>query len=104
MIEQNPSLVLVPRTNGDSDAGVLLGELAKVIRESDVRVINFTHYGFLNENLPTKEVTTFLRSVIESDFGKARVAFIDIDSKFCADIAEMLEVARHGGRLGHSDH
>lgn len=52
LIDQNPSLVLVPRTNGDSDPGEILAELTKVIRESAVRVINFTHYGFLNEGLP----------------------------------------------------
>ncbi len=95
IIYQNPLLVLVPRTNGDSDAGEILTELTRVIRERDVRVINFTHYGFLNERLPTQEIKTFLTAIDQLDFGKANVAFIDIDSKFYGEIAEMLERVQH---------
>lgn len=95
IINQNPSLVLVPRTNGNSDAGEILTELTRVIRERGVRVINFTHYGFLNECLPTQEIETFLTAIIQLDFGKANVAFVDIDSKFYGEIAEMLERVKH---------
>jgi hypothetical protein len=101
LIEQNPTLILVPRTNGDSDAGVILEELTKVIRESGVRIINFTHYGFLNERLPAMEIATFLKSVIQADFGKASVAFIDIDSMFYEEFSEMLEKEQHTIRLDH---
>lgn len=98
LIDQNPALVLVPRTNGDSDTGVILENLTKVIRESDARVINFTHYGFLNEGLPVQEISIFLTSIIQSDLGKASVAFIDIDSKFYGEITEMLEHVQHSLR------
>jgi hypothetical protein len=101
LIDQNPSLVLVPRTNGDSDTGVILTELTKVIRESAARVINFTHYGFLNERLPAKEISMFLKSVINADFGKASVAFIDIDSMFYKEFSEMLEKEQYAIRLDH---
>ena len=104
LIDQNPSLVLVPKTNGDSDTAAILKELITVIRESGARVINFTHYGFLNESLPTKEVATFLNAIIQSDFGNVRVAFIDIDSKFYGDVALMLEEAQHTARQGNSEH
>lgn len=101
LIDQNPALILVPRTNGDSDTGVILNDLTKVIRESDARVINFTHYGFLNEKLPAKEISMFLKSVIQADFSNVKVAFIDIDSKFYGDIAEMLARGQHGVRFTH---
>lgn len=103
LIDQNPSLILVPRTNGDSDTDMILDELTKVIRESGARFINFTHYGFLNESLPEKEIAIFLTKVIQSDFGKASIAFVDIDSKFYGDITEMLEKAKHGLRCRGSD-
>ena len=79
-------------------------ELVTVIRESGVRVINFTHYGFLNESLPMNEIATFLNSIIQADFGNVRVAFIDIDSKFYGDVALMLEEAQHTARQGNSEH
>jgi hypothetical protein len=101
LIDQNPSLVLVPRTNGDSDTGLILEDLTKVIRESDARVINFTHYGFLHERLPAKEISMFLKSVIQADFGNIKVAFIDIDSKFYDDIVEMFDRGQHGLRFTH---
>ncbi len=102
IIDQNPPLVLVPRTNGDSDAGEILTELTQVIRERGARVINFTHYGFLNESLPNQEIETFLKAIIQLDFGKANVAFIDIDSKFYGEIVEILEQVQHASNVRNS--
>jgi hypothetical protein len=98
LIDQNPSLVLVPRTNGDSDTGVILEDLTKVIRESGAKVINFTHYGFLNQRLPSEEITKFFSAIILSDFGKASVAFVDIESMFYNEFVERLEIAQHSAQ------
>jgi hypothetical protein len=89
-IHQNPLLVLVPKTNGDADASPIINELENIIRENDINLIHFTHYGFL-QNFPKQEVVTFIRAIYKLKFDKPVAYCIDIDSKFYGDMAEMID-------------
>jgi hypothetical protein len=89
-IHQNPLLVLVPKTNGDSDATPTINELANAIRENNVNLIHFTHYGFL-QSFPTQEIVTFITAINKLKFDKTVAYCIDINSKFADNMTEMID-------------
>jgi len=58
-----PKLLLVPRTKTNSDVEQLTDMLIDSASIANIRTLNFTHYGFVKENLPTHEIIQVLHSM-----------------------------------------
>jgi L-ascorbate metabolism protein UlaG (beta-lactamase superfamily) len=85
-----PRLILVPRTTGERDASELMNELLYAAESIDSEVINFTHYGFIQERLPQIEVESVFKKLAEKK-GKTsiRVLIWDIDSRYLDQTREL---------------
>jgi hypothetical protein len=59
----SPKLFLVPKTDGESEVTNLSDELMDAVSEAQVRILNFTHYGFIKEKIPTKEIIQVLIAI-----------------------------------------
>ncbi|MCX7258960.1 MAG: hypothetical protein NTU46_01250 [Burkholderiales bacterium] len=85
-----PKLILVPRTTGEKDASELMGELLEAAESVQSEVLNFTHYGYIQEKLPEVEVESVLKKLSEiKNKSSIRVVIWDIDSRYQAEIKEM---------------
>ena len=58
-----PKLLLVPRTKTNSDVEQLTDMLIDSASIADIRILNFTHYGFVKDNLPTHEIIQVFHSM-----------------------------------------
>jgi hypothetical protein len=86
----NPKLILVPRTTGEKDASELMDELLEAAESVQSEVINFTHYGYVQEKLPKVEVESVLRKLSEiKNRTSIRVFIWDIDSRYQAEIKDI---------------
>ena len=78
-----PKLILVPRTNGQEDAGELINELIEAAELIESEVINFTHYGYVKEKLPLIEIESVFKKLAErKNNSPIRVLIWDIDSRY----------------------
>ena len=78
-----PKLIIVPKTNGQSDAGELINELIAAAEFIESEVINFTHYGYVKEKLPHIEIESVFRALAEKKNNSSiRVLIWDIDSRY----------------------
>jgi len=82
-----PKLILVPRTKGQQDASTLMDEMLEAAEAIEAEVINFTHYGFVQQRLPQIEVNSVMRKLSEiRKKTKIRVVIWDIDSRNVKEI------------------
>jgi len=82
-----PKLILVPRTRGEKDASELMDELLEAAESVESEVLNFTHYGYVQERLPMVEVESVFKKLSEiKNRTSIRVVIWDIDSRYQAEI------------------
>ena len=82
-----PKLILIPRTNGMKDASQIVDELMEAAESINSEVLNFTHYGYIQEKLPKVEVESVLKRLSEIKSSTSiRVVIWDIDSRFQEEI------------------
>ena len=87
-----PKLILVPRTRGEKDASELMDDLLEAAESVESEVLNFTHYGYVQEKLPKIEVESVFKKLSEiRNSTSIRVVIWDIDSRYQAEIKGMYE-------------
>lgn len=87
-----PKLILVPRTRGEKDASELMDDLLEAAELVKSEVLNFTHYGYVQEKLPKIEVESVFKKLSEMrNSTSIRVVIWDIDSRYQAEIKGMYE-------------
>lgn len=87
-----PKLILVPRTRGEKDASELMDDLLEAVKSVESEVLNFTHYGYVQEKLPMVEVESVFKKLSEiKNSTSIRVVIWDIDSRYQAEIKGMYE-------------
>lgn len=87
-----PKLILVPRTTGGKDASGLMDDLLEAAESVQSEVLNFTHYGYVQEKLPAVEIESVLRKLSEiKNKTSIRVVIWDIDSRYQTEIKGMYE-------------
>ena len=85
-----PKLILVPRTTGEKDVSELMDELLEAVESVQSEVLNFTHYGYVQEKLPELEVESVLRKLYAiKNRTSIRVFIWDIDSRYEAEIKDI---------------
>ena len=85
-----PKLILVPRTQGEHDASSLMDEMFEATEAIQSEVLNFTHYGFIQNKIPVVEVGSVFRKLLERKNSTCiRVVILDIDSRFQNEMNEI---------------
>lgn len=87
-----PRLILVPKTTGEKDASNLMDELIEAAELVDSQVLNFTHYGFVQEKLPAVEVESVFRKLLKKkDETTIRVVIMDIDTRHQTEAKDLYQ-------------
>ena len=85
-----PKLILVPRTTGEKDASELMDDLLEAAESVQSEVLNFTHYGYIQEKIPEVEVESVFKKLSEKkDRTSIRVVIWDIDSRYQTEIEDI---------------
>ena len=86
----NPTLLLVPSTKGKGDTNFLIKDLIKAANAVKADVLNFTHFGFIQNKLPNNEVQSILDVLFDENFNSSiRVIIWDIDFRFKKEMKQM---------------
>ena len=81
--EVKPTLLLVPSTKGNGNTEFLIKDLIKAANAVSADVLNFTHFGFVQNKLPVKEVESILNFMMDKSLvSSVRVVVWDIDFRF----------------------
>lgn len=81
--EVKPTLLLVPSTKGNGNTEFLIKDLIKAANAVSADVLNFTHFGFVQNKLPDKEVESILNFMMDKSLvSSVRVVVWDIDFRF----------------------
>lgn len=90
LIDLKPKLILVPRTNGKGDVSQIVDDLVETAESLSSEVLNFTHYGYIQEKLPEVEVASVLKRLSQlRNKTSIRVVIWDIDSRYQDQIQAM---------------
>jgi hypothetical protein len=96
--EVTPTLLLVPSTNGREEVSFLINDLLQAANQIKADVLNFTHYGFVQNKLPIIEIRSILKLLLDPDLKSAiRVVIWDIDLRFKDEMIRLWKSIRDGG-------
>ena len=88
--ELTPTLLLVPSTKGKGDTDFLIKDLIKAANVVKADVLNFTHFGFIQNKLPIYEIQSILDVLFDENFKSSiRVIIWDIDFRFKKEMKQM---------------
>ena len=88
--EVNPILLLVPSTQGKGDANFLIRDLINAANAVNTDVLNFTHYGFVQNKLPKLEVESILKVMLDNTIKSSiQVVVWDIDYRFKKEMMDI---------------
>jgi hypothetical protein len=88
--ELTPTLLLVPSTKGKGDTVFLIKDLIKAANAVKADVLNFTHFGFIQNKLPIHEIQSILDILFDENFKSSiRVIIWDIDFRFKKEMKQM---------------
>ncbi len=68
--KSNPYLLLVPQTKGQKDCRFLIQDLMNACNALKIKTLHFTHYGFVQNGLPEKEVQEIFNLILDSSNNK----------------------------------
>jgi hypothetical protein len=82
-----PKLFVVPKTQGDSEVEQLSLELLEAVSEAGVKTLHFTHYSYIKDKLPTKEIVQIIHAVKSfGDKGSLQSIIWDIDARYTEEV------------------
>lgn len=88
--ELTPTLLLVPSTKGKGDTDFLIKDLIKAANAGKADVLNFTHFGFIQNKLPIYEIQSILDVLFDKNIKSSiRVIIWDIDFRFKKEMKQM---------------
>ena len=80
--KSTPPLLLVPQTYGKKDSLFLINDLITACNHLKVKRLHFTHFGFIQKELPKSEVEQILRVILDSHIQSTIETVIwDVDSR-----------------------
>lgn len=91
-----PTLLLVPSTNGQEDASFLINDLIQAANQIKADVLSFTHYGFVQIKLPSIEIRSILKLLLDPKLQSSiRVVVWDIDFRFKLEMVQIWKSMRN---------
>ena len=96
--EVNPKLLLVPNTRGKGqNTNFLIQDLINAANAIKADVLNFTHYGFVQNKLPIIEINEILRVMHHNkETSSIRVVVWDIDFRFKTEMIQIWKASLEG--------
>jgi len=80
--KSRPLLLLVPQTYGRKDSLFLINDLIAACNHLKVKMLHFTHFGFIQKELPKSEVEQILRVMLDSHIQSTIETVVwDVDSR-----------------------
>jgi hypothetical protein len=90
-----PTLLLVPSTQGKGDASFLIKDLVSAANAVKTDVLNFTHFGFIQNKLPKNEISTILDYFMNPNVRSSiRVVVWDIDFRFKKEMVDIWKIKK----------
>lgn len=100
--KSKPPLLLIPQTYGKKDSLFLINDLIAACNHLKVKKLHFTHFGFIQKELPKNEVEQILRVMFNSQIQSTIETVVwDVDSRV-KDALQII-VSSLGLRGGVSD-
>ncbi len=95
--EVKPNLLLVPATKGsDESSKFLIKDLINAADAVKADVLNFTHFGFVQNKLPKSEIIQILKVMHDNkEKSTIRVVIWDIDYRFKNEMIELWKISKH---------
>ncbi|MDA1371698.1 MAG: hypothetical protein O2971_13185 [Proteobacteria bacterium] len=88
--ELSPTLLLVPSTKGRGNTDFLIKDLIKAANAVTADVLNFTHFGFIQNRLQNTEIQSILDVLLDEKLQSSiRVIIWDIDFRFKKEMKQM---------------
>lgn len=95
MKELSPTLLLVPSTQGKGDTDFLIKDLISAANAVKADVLNFTHFGFIQNKLPKSEIQSILNVLFDNNIKSSiRVIIWDIDFRFKKEMVQVWELKK----------
>jgi len=95
MKELSPTLLLVPSTQGKGDTDFLIKDLISAANAVKADVLNFTHFGFIQNKLPKSEIQSILNVLFDNNIKSSiRVIIWDIDFRFKKEMVQMWKLKK----------
>ena len=80
--KNTPPLLLVPQTYGRKDSLFLINDLIAACNHLKVKKLHFTHFGFIQKELPKNEVEQILRVMLDPHIHTTVETVVwDVDSR-----------------------
>jgi hypothetical protein len=80
--KSTPPLLLVPQTYGKKDSLFLIADLMATCNHLKLKKLHFTHYGFIQKELPKSEVEQILRVMLDPHIQSTIETVVwDVDSR-----------------------
>jgi hypothetical protein len=76
-----PTLLLVPKTKGNSDTEFLIQDLISAINEIKIENLHFTHYSFIQNKLPKNEIKQIFQTFEKNIQNSLKKVIWDIDRR-----------------------
>lgn len=85
-------LITIPKTDGQSDSMAMTLKLLEDASYEKVKILEFTHYNFLQKLFPEVEITSALKAMRfwQATDGVETVVF-DIDKRFATTLAKLMD-------------
>ena len=85
-----PNLLLVPQTKGEAEDSFLISDLFKACSAAKITTLRFTHFGFIQNEIPKKEVEVILTYIKDNSLDNSLKTIIwDIDSRHQESLSEL---------------
>ncbi len=85
-----PKLILLPKTAGNKDVTEMIGDLIEAADTMGSEIVNFTHYGYVRDRLPTIELESVFRKLSENRRKiSIREIIFDIDARYLVQISNL---------------
>lgn len=99
-----PNLFLVPKTKGQSNTLFYITDLLKAINHMRFETLHFTHYGFIQDKLPSEEIEKILEVMLNPlTQSTLKQVIWDIDVRQDANMGYLHKVTKQYGLRLSSD-
>ena len=86
----NPSLLLVPKTEGKNDETFFIADLINAANAINAEILSFTHFGFIQNKLPSVEIRSILEVLLDKTLKTTlRVLIWDIDLRHQTEMVKL---------------
>lgn len=86
-------LIVIPKIRGTAEITAMTTKLLEDADGEHVRVVEFSHFNFIQGEFPAAEIRTILRTIIDWESGRSlRAVIFDIDERYLDEFLALKKV------------